>query len=188
MSALVTDGLGFGPSPLVSDDLGGGLGTNPSVQCFESMQFPPPPLVAPTLSALETQILTPQPDFPITELFRSVFVNNCSTSSWNVAIARTVIFYANSTEVGNVLNQLYPGLHPDTGILCKRVRTTQLDLILAPSYTLFRQMMNEMLSRGIPQPYVNYLTNYIAADSSVYRVCDIAVSVILGSICTLRGT
>src|SRR5271166_2378643 len=122
----------------------------PTSVCFEAQQFAMSP---PTLSALEAQILTAQP-YQYTELFRSALVQNCTTSDWNVSIARTVLFFANSTSVSNVLNDLYPGLHPNTGILCARNHTTVVDAALSGLYPLFPQMISELASRGIPQPHL----------------------------------
>ena len=153
--------------------------------CFEEQQFVSSP---PTLSALEAQILTPQVGNPYTELFRSTFVNNCTASNWNVSIARTVLFFANSTTLGTILNDLYPGLNPDTGVLCLRRRTTYVDAALSSLYPVFQFMVGELAARGIPQPHQNLLNQYMQPESCIYRVCDVADCITLASILTLRGS
>lgn len=154
--------------------------------CFESEQTSMSP---PTLSAIETQILTPEPDYPYTELFRSTFVNNCTTSTWNVSIARTVLFYMATTGLSGILNDLYPGLFPNTGILCLRRRTTYIDNVFSQFYPMYPAMSRELASRGIPTPHLNLLSSNVSQqESPVYRVCSVAASICLASVLTLRGS
>ena len=112
--------------------------------CFESQQHVMTP---PTLSVLETQILTAS-TYPYTELFRSTFINSCTTSTWNVSIARTVLWYANSVSISNILNDLYPGLNPNTGILCLRQRTTYIDAALQGLYPAYQLFLDELSERA----------------------------------------
>jgi hypothetical protein len=151
--------------------------------CFEEQQFVMSP---PVLSTLETQILTAQP-YQYTELFRSTLVQNCTSSTWNVSIARTVLFFTNSTSISNVLNYFYPGLHPNTGILCARNRTTVVDAALSGLYPLFPDMISEIASRGMPQPHLALLSQYIQPESPVYRVSAVSNAIVLASILTLQG-
>lgn len=154
--------------------------------CFESLQTSMSP---PTLSAIETQILTPEPDYPYTEIFRNTFVNNCTNSNWNVSIARTVLFYMATTGLSGILNDLYPGLFPDTGILCQRKRTTVVDAALSGLYPMYPRMSAELASRGIPTPHLNLLSSNVSQqESPVYRVCSIATAICLSSVLTLRGS
>jgi hypothetical protein len=154
--------------------------------CYESLQSSMSP---PTLSALEAQILTSEPQYVYTELFRRTFLENCTTSTWNVSQAKTVIWYANSTGLGNILNDLYPGLLTTGIILCKRQRTTYVDAALHNLYPIYRLFLEELGDRGVPVPHQNLLAQYLGqVESPTYRVCASACGIVLASILTLRNS
>lgn len=154
--------------------------------CYESLQSAMSP---PMLSALEAQILTSEPQYAYIELFRRTFLENCTTSTWNVAQAKTVIWYANSTSLGNILNDLYPGLLTTGIILCKRQRTTYIDTALHNLYPAYQLFLAELSDRQIPIPHINLLMQYGQQNESpVYRVCASACGIVLASILSLRGS
>jgi hypothetical protein len=141
-------------------------------------------------TALEVQILTALSD-PNLERLRQVMLNKTVTGNDPTKGARVILQMAYETEIGVILQKLaQPSPSPLESKVCQRRHFLDVDADLRLQVFLLEPALTSLtnMSSPVPAPYIDFLRRYLSSNYARYRVCAVAVMVMLAVVLSAQGS
>lgn len=167
---LITNGFGGALAPLLLDGLGSGSG---GVDLEHLLA-----------GDAGLNVLSPWTDFPYTDYVRKAILAVATSSPDHMEQGQTILQLGRLTEVYNVVNGLDVDVYKEETIV--RSSLTAIDKGLYYVYPYVPLALRELLVAKVPQPYVDLIYRYVAADSPVARVSGLATMVVMAAVFQLH--